>query len=148
VKISAITVGFALVTYSTIACAYDYKDPADAAYCVGSLRKQYEMTKMLMTAATDYEVAARREVEAKLSERQLFVEGSVKEGALFAAIASRMINDGYADADLCTETNSRCTVEHIKRLQNNIDKASSEAEFDDCTRPIIATCNRIRKCDG
>jgi hypothetical protein len=148
VRMFAIVVGFALVSYSTIVRAYDYKNPADVAYCVGSLRKQYEMTKMLLTATTDYEVAVRREAESRLSERQTFVEGSIKQGALFEVIASRMIHDGYADADLCTQINSKCTVEHVRRLQNNIDKASSEAEFDDCTRPIIATCNRIRKCDG
>ena len=147
-RMFAVIIGFALVSCSTVVRAYDYKDPADAAYCVGSLRKQYEITKMLLTATTNYEVAARREAELKLSERQTFVEGSIKQGVLFAAIASRMIDDGYADADLCTQINSKCTVEHVTRLQNNVDKASSEAEFDDCTRPIIATCNRIRRCDG
>lgn len=143
-----IIIGFALVSYSTIVRADDYKDPADAAYCVGSLRKQYEIMKMLLTATSNYEVAARREAELKLSERQTFVEGSIKQGSLFAAIASRMIDEGYADADLCTQTNSKCTVEHVGRLQNNADKASSQAEFDDCTRPIVATCNRIHRCDG
>jgi hypothetical protein len=148
VRMLTIVIGFALVSYSTIVRADDYKAPADAAYCVGSLRKQYEIMKTLLAATTNYEVAARREAELKLSERQTFVEGSIKQGSLFAAIASRMIDDGYADADLCTQTNSKCTVEHVSRLQNNVDKASSEAEFDDCTRPIVATCNRIHRCDG
>jgi hypothetical protein len=148
VRMFAVIIGLALVSCSTVVRASDYRAPADAAYCVGSLRKQYEITKMLLTATTNYEVAARREAELKLSERQTFVEGSIKQGVLFAAIASRMIDDGYADADLCTQINSKCTVEHVTRLQNNVDKASSEAEFDDCTRPIIATCNRIRRCDG
>jgi hypothetical protein len=148
VRMLIIIIGFALVSYSTIVRADDNKDPAGAAYCVGSLRKQYETMKMLLAATTNYEVAIRREAELKLSERQTFVEGSIKQGTLFAAIASRMIDDGYADADLCTQTNSKCTVEHVNRLQNNVDKASSEAEFDDCTRPIVATCNRIHRCDG
>ena len=147
-RMFAVIIGFALVSSSTVVRAYDYKDPADAAYCVGSLRKQYEITKTLLTATTDYEVAVRREAELKLSKRQSFVEGSIKQGALFAAIASRMTNDGYADADLCTQINSKCTLEHLGRLQNNVDKASSEAVFDDCTRPIIATCNRVRRCNG
>jgi hypothetical protein len=129
-------------------CAYDYKDPADAAYCVGTLRREYETTKLLMTSAADEEAAVRKEAEQKLSERQTFVTGSIKQGALFEAIASRMIGDGYADADSCTTINNKCTLEHVTRLQNNVDKASSEAEFDDCTRPILAACNRIRKCDG
>ena len=145
-RIFAIILGFALVSYSTVVCAFDYRDPTDAAYCVGSLRRQYETTKLLMTSAT--EADARRAAELKLSERQTFVEGSIKQGALFDTVASRMIDNGYADADLCTKTNSKCTLEHIGRLQNNVDKASSEADFDDCIRPIIATCNRIQKCDG
>jgi hypothetical protein len=148
VRMLAVLIGLALVSCSTIVRAYDYKDPADAAYCVGSLRKQNEITKMLVTTATDYEVAVHREAERKLSERKTFVEGSIEQGTLFAAIASRMIDDGYADADLCTQINSKCTAEHISRLKNNFNKASSEAEFDDCTRPIVASCNRIHKCDG
>lgn len=140
--------GFALVSCSTIVCADDYRDPADAAYCVGSLRRQYETTKLpVMSATADYESSVRRAAELKLSERQTFVEGSIKQGVLFEAIASRMIDNGYADADLCTKVNSKCTLEHVRRLQKNVDKASSDAEFDDCTRPIIAACNRIRKCD-
>ena len=147
-KMFAILIGFALVSSGTIVRADDHKDPAAEAYCVGSLRKQYEITKMLGTATATYEVAVRREAELKVSERQTFVEGSIKQGVLFESIASRMINDGYADTDLCTQINSKCTVEHVRRLQSHVDKASSEAEFDDCTRPIIATCNRIHKCDG
>jgi len=143
-----IVVGLALVSYSSIVRADGYKDPADAAYCVGSLRKQYEIMKTTLTETTDYDAALRREAELKLSERQNFVDRSIKQGMLFAAIASRMIDSGYADADQCTHTNSKCTAEHLRRLQNNVDKASSEAEFDDCTRPIIATCNRIHRCDG
>lgn len=139
-RMFTIIVGLALVSYSSIVRADSYKDPADAAYCVGSLRKQYELT--------NYDAATHRDAELKLSERQNFVDGSIKQGVLFAAIASRMIDNGYADADVCTQTNNRCTAEHLRRLQNNVDKASSEAEFDDCTRPIIATCNRIHRCDG
>jgi hypothetical protein len=88
-----------------------------------------------------------REVESKLLERQTLVEGAIKQGTLFAAVATRMINDGYADADSCTQMNSKCTLEHIKRLQGHVDKAASDAGFDDCTRPIIAICNKIHKCD-
>jgi hypothetical protein len=148
VRAFIIIIGIALVPYSTIVRADDYRDPADAAYCVGSLRKQYEIMKTLLTATTNHELAVRREAELKLSERQTFVETSVKHGALFATVASRMIDDGYADAGLCTQVNSRCTAEYVKRLQDNVDKASSEAEFDDCTRPIMAICNRIHRCDG
>ena len=144
----AIIIGLVALSYSAFVRADDYKAPADVAYCIGSLRKQDEITKMLVIGNTDYEVAVRREAELKLLEGQTFVESAIKQGTLFAAIATRMINDGYADADLCTQINSKCTAEHVRRLQNNVDKASSEAEFDDCTRPIVAICNRIHKCDG
>jgi hypothetical protein len=148
VKLVTIIIGFVAVSCSTIVCADGYKNIADAAYCVGSLRKQDEMTKMLLMGNTDFEVAARRKADLKLLEGQIFVESAIKQGTLFEAIASRMINEGYADADLCTQMNSKCTVEHIKRLQDNVDRAESEAEFDDCTRPIMPSCNRTRKCDG
>jgi hypothetical protein len=141
-------IGVVAASYGTIVFADDYKNIADAAYCVGSLRKQNEIEKKLAMGNTDYEVAMRRKAELKLSEGQTFVEGAIKQGEIVAAIASRMIDDGYADTDLCTQMNNKCTIEHIKRLQDNVDKASSEAEFDDCTRPILATCNRIRRCDG
>ena len=147
-RIFAVVFGLAIVSHGTIACAFEYKDPADAAYCVGTLRREYETTKLLATTAADEEVAVRKEAERKLSERQTFVTGSIRQGALFEAIASRMIGDGYADADSCTTINSKCTLEHVTRLQNNVDKASSQAQFDDCIRPILAACNRIRKCDG
>jgi len=143
----AIVIGFGAVSCSTIAYADGYKNIADAAYCVGSLRKQSEIEKILVMGNTDYEVAMRRKAELKLFERQTFVDFAIKRGELFAQVASRMIDYGYADTDLCTQVNSKCTIEHIKRLQDNVDKASSEAEFDDCTRPIMATCNRIRKCE-
>jgi hypothetical protein len=144
----AIIIGLVALLSSAIVRADDYKVPADVAYCVGSLRKQNEMTKMILMGNTDFEVATRRKAELKLLEGQTLVESAIKQGTLFEAIASRMINDGYADADLCTQINSKCTVEHIKRLHDNIDRAESEAEFDDCTRPIMPSCNRIRKCDG
>jgi mannose-1-phosphate guanylyltransferase len=140
-------IGLVALSCSAIVRADDYKAPADVAYCIGSLRKQDEITKILLIGNTDHEVAVRREAEQKLLEKQTFVESAIKQGTLFPAIASRMINDGYADANLCTQVNSKCTLEHIKRLQDNVDKAASEAEFDDCTRPIVASCNRIRKCD-
>ena len=147
-RLVTIIIGFVAVSYSTIVCADGYKNIADAAYCVGSLRKQNEIEKILVIGNTDYEVAMRRKAELKLLERQALVEGAIKQGLFFAAIASRMIDDGYGDTDLCTQMNSKCTTEHIKRLQDNVDKATSDAEFGDCTRPILATCDRIRKCDG
>src|ERR1700742_4745985 len=88
VRMFTIVVGLALVSYSSIVRADGYKDPADAAYCVGSLRKQYEIMKTTLTETTDYDAAMRREAELKLSERQNFVDRSIKQGVLFAAIAS------------------------------------------------------------
>jgi len=148
VRMITIIIGIFAMSYSAIVRADGYKDVVDAAYCVGSLRKQDEITKTLVMGNTSYELAMLREVESKLLERQTLVEGAIKQGTLFAAVATRMINDGYADADSCTQMNSKCTLEHIKRLQGHVDKAASDADFDDCTRPIVAICNKIHKCDG
>jgi hypothetical protein len=55
-----------------------------------------------------------------------YVEGAIQRNLIDAATASKMMQAGYADADLCNQTLLQCGQEAAERANRNVDPDQNE----------------------
>jgi hypothetical protein len=133
-----ITLGALFFFQATSTRADDYKEAANAAYCVGVISRSIEYLKG---------VDVRNDEQKKL-QKQTFVEGATKQGKIDSITASKLISAGYADANLCLEKRTKCFVEAAKRKNDKVDPRLSDEQLKDCKQSAEQICELTYKCSS
>jgi hypothetical protein len=123
--------------------ADDYKEATERAYCAGVHQASIEDIKKIFGPQSDT-----RDAELKKFKDTAYVEGAIRRRIIDADTSSRMIQVGYADAELCSRKSWQCMQEGLDRANRNVDLDLSQRQYDGCMLPVNPVCDRAYKnCD-
>jgi|GEM_PF-6302147 len=118
--------------------ADDYKEAADAAYCVGVISRSIEYLNGVDV----------HDDEQKKIHKQALVEGATKQGKIDTITVSKLTDVGYADANLCFEKRTKCFVEAAKRKKDKVDPRLSDEQLNECKQSAELICKPTYKCSS
>jgi hypothetical protein len=147
-----IVTGIIIGSYSSSVRADDYKDARDAAYCVGVSKnyiaywaKLHDLSEDIVAA---FLVAAIRDAEQKQARNETLIDGAIKLGKVDLVTATKMMDAGFADANLCDQKMIKCKEEYGSRVQKNVATALNIAQFANCMKGVEPVCERVyKKCE-
>jgi hypothetical protein len=70
---------------------------------------------------------------------------AIQRHLIDAATASKIMQAGYADADLCNQTLLQCGQEAAERGNRNVDADQNERLQNACTSRVDSVCDRTYK---
>src|SRR5262245_61480414 len=127
-----IWVGIVLAVQSTAVLGDDYKEPTEAAYCIGVHQSEVEGVRRMYM---DPKKADTRDAELKQFKKQAFVEGAIRRKIIDGVTASKMRAVGYADGNSCWQQQEQCTQQWYKRTKQKMD--------DELNSKIMENCNKL-----
>jgi hypothetical protein len=129
-------------SYSRAASADEYKEATEQAYCVGVHQAGIVVIKKRFG-----ESQSTRDSELKKFRAQAYVDGAIRQHIIDAATASRMMQAGYVDSELCNETLFQCAEEAGARSNRNVDPDRNERLHNACESQANSACDRAyRNC--
>ena len=119
------------------ALADDYKEATERAYCAGVHKASIADTKEFFGGSVDT-----RGTELKEFKDTAYVEGAIRRRIIDANTASRMMQVGYADAELCRRQTWQCMHEAADRADKGDEIDLSQRQYDGCMLLVDPVCTR------
>lgn len=129
------------ISLAVTASGDDYKEATDAAYCVGAIQRNIELTKK------DFRSLDVRSDEQSLARQLAFLQGAIKQKKIDDGTAGKLTAVGRADAQLCWKISAKCLNEATKRLDEGVDQDRSDRMLKNCERSGEAVCKRVGSCE-